>query len=70
MRCFLIKSQEWPKFAKTHCPITIIYNFDGICSYPEQYNRLNAEHLVGNTLFDLKNGGEYSIIMVNTNWAV
>ena len=30
---------------------------------PDQYNCLNAEYLVDHTLFDLKNGREYSIIM-------
>ena len=43
--------------------ITIIYYFDRICSYPDQYPPPNAEYLVDHTLFDLKNGREYSIIM-------
>lgn len=47
-----------------------LLHFDGICSCPDQYTHLNAVYPVDNTLFDLKNGGEYSIIMVNTNWAV
>ena len=30
---------------KVTVPITTIYNFDGICSYPDQYTHLNASIL-------------------------
>lgn len=48
--------------------VTIIYNFDGICLFSDQYSRQNAEHLVDNTLFDLKNGRKYDIIILHLNW--
>lgn len=53
---------------KVTAPITIIYNFDGICSYSDQYNHFNAQYLVDNALFDLKNDWKYDIIMINSKW--